>query len=255
MAQYSQPASLCANNQPKYPQKLAVPRIDHPQYSADGAQRTPATFRFHLSTRTIHSFFAGWFDMLCFSMAFKPMPVSHRSLWRQIAYLLQDPLGTVKKFWKREDGTEPQPPTMETYAEAVNKCVNSATAFMEHARLFAEAKRAYELCQKEIELVRVRKEIDALKLVIPLLVEDAAACQIEYVSCGSSVSIPCGKPPVAQCADCGAAICSDCRTWCCGESFCETCRDCHVTNSCVKKPVRNERSSSSVSSAPPRHAG
>jgi hypothetical protein len=85
---------------------------------------------------------------------------------------------------------------METYAEAANKCVNSATAFMEHARLFAEAKRAYELYQKEIELVRVRKEIDALKLVIPLLVEDAAACQIEYVSCGSSVSIPCGKPPL-----------------------------------------------------------
>jgi hypothetical protein len=114
-------------------------------------------------------------------MAFKPMPASHRSLWRQIAYLLQDPRGTVKKFWKREDGTEPQPPTMETYAEAANKCVNSATAFMEHARLFAEAKRAYELCQKEIELVRVRKEIDALKLVIPLLVEDAAACQIELI--------------------------------------------------------------------------
>lgn len=182
-------------------------------------------------------------------MAFKPMPVSHRSLWRQIAYLLQDPLGTVK-FWKREGGTEPQPPTMETYAEAANKCVNSATAFMEHARLFAEAKRAYELCQKEIELVRVRKEIDALKLVIPLLVEDAAACQIEYVSCGSSVSIPCGKPPVAQCADCGAAICSDCRTWCCGESFCEACRDCHVTHSCVKKPVRNERSSSPFFMAP-----
>jgi hypothetical protein len=92
---------------------------------------------------------------------------------------------------------------METYVEAANQCVNSAAAFMEHARLFAEAKRAYELYQKEIELVRVRKEIDALKLVIPLLVEDAAACQIEYVSCGSSVSIPCGKPPVAQCADCG----------------------------------------------------
>src|SRR6202022_3050473 len=92
---------------------FAVPRIDRPQHSADGALRTPATFRFHWSTRTIHSFFACWFDMLSFSMAFKPMPVSHRSLWGQIAYLLQDPLGTVKKFWKREDGTEPQPPTIE----------------------------------------------------------------------------------------------------------------------------------------------
>ena len=192
--------------------------------------------------------------MLSFSMAFKPMPVSHRSLWRQIAYLLEDPLGTVEKCWKREDGTEPQPPTMETYAEAASKCVNSATAFMEHARLFAEAKRVYELWQKEIELVRVRKEVDALKLVIPLLVEPAAACQIEHVFGGSSVSIPCGKPVVAQCADCGAAICSVCRTWCCRESFCETCHDCHVTNSCAKKPVRNERSPFGHSSMPTRQA-
>jgi hypothetical protein len=187
--------------------------------------------------KTIRPYFAGWFDILSLSMAFQPMPVSRRSLRKQIAHVLEHPLGMVKKFWKKEGGTGTQPPAMEAYTEAANKCINSATAFMKHARLFVEAKRAYDLWQKEIELGRVRKEIDALKLVIPLLVEPAAACQIEYVSVGSYVSMPCGKPAVAQCAECGAAICSDCRTWCCGESFCEACRDCHVTNSCVKKPV------------------
>lgn len=66
-------------------------------------------------------------------------------------------------------------------------------------------------------------------------------CQIEYVSSGSDVGMPCGKPAIAECSDCGAAICSDCRTWCCGQSFCEQCGDYHVTNSCVRKPVQNER--------------
>jgi hypothetical protein len=186
-------------------------------------------------------------------MAFEPMPLFRRSLREQIAHVLEYPLGKVKKFW-RKDVPGTQPPTMETYTEAANQCINSATAFMEHARLFAEAKRAYELLQKEIELLRLRKEISALKLVIPLLVEQIAACQIEYVSGGSNVSIPCERPSVGNCADCGAAICSDCRTWCCSESFCEACLDCHVANSCVKKPVRNERSPFSLSSASTRQA-
>jgi hypothetical protein len=34
---------------------------------------------------------------------------------------------------------------------------------------------------------------------------------------------------------------NDCRLWCCGESFCEQCGDYHVTHSCVRKPVQNER--------------
>jgi len=50
----------------------------------------------------------------------------------------------------------------------------------------------------------------------------------------------CGKPAVARCADCGAMV-SDCQLECCGDSFCELCYDYHVTHSCVKKPVQNER--------------
>jgi len=75
---------------------------------------------------------------------------------------------------------------MEAYTEAANKCIDSATTFLDYARLFVEAKRAYELWQKEIELSRVRKEISALKLVIPLLAEPAAACQTESLSCDSN---------------------------------------------------------------------
>jgi hypothetical protein len=66
-------------------------------------------------------------------------------------------------------------------------------------------------------------------------------CQIEYVASDSDVGMPCGKPAVTKCADCGAAICSDCRTWCCGQSFCGQCYDYHMTHTCVRKPVGNER--------------
>jgi hypothetical protein len=130
---------------------------------------------------------------------------------------------------------------METYTEAASKFIKSATAFMAQVRLFAEAKRAYELWQKEIELVRVRKEIDALKLVIPLLVEQEAACQIEHAMLGESAVMPCGKRTVARCVDCGVSICSDCRLDCCGDSFCEPCHNCQMTSSCLRKPVQNER--------------
>jgi hypothetical protein len=198
--------------------------------------------------------FVGWSDILSVCMAFQPVPVSRRSLGTQIAHAFEHPLGLIKKLWKKEGGTGTQPPTMEAYTEAANKCIGSATAFLEHARLFIEAKRAHDLWQKETEILRLRKEIDALKLVIPLLVDQATDCQIECVTDGSYISIPCGKPAVAHCANCGAAICSDCGTGCCGESFCEACRDCHVTNSCVRKPVRNERSSFALSSMPPTQA-
>ena len=108
-------------------------------------------------------------------MAFQPMLVFRRSVRKQIAHVLEHPLGMVKKLWKKQGRTATQPPTMEAYTEATNTCIASATAFIEHARLFAEAKRAYELWQKEIELIRLGKEIEALKLVIPLLVEPAAS--------------------------------------------------------------------------------
>jgi len=69
-------------------------------------------------------------------------------------------------------------------------------------------------------------------------------CQIEYVSSGSADVTTCGKPAVAECADCGASICSDCQMECCGDSFCGVCYDYHMTHSCVRKPVQNERHSS-----------
>jgi hypothetical protein len=68
-----------------------------------------------------------------------------------------------------------------------------------------------------------------------------SSCQIGYVALGSVEVVPCGKRAVAKCADCGSAICSDCLFSCCGDSFCEQCYDCHVTHSCLKKPVQNER--------------
>ena len=67
-------------------------------------------------------------------------------------------------------------------------------------------------------------------------------CQIEHGYSDSDIGTPCSNRAVAECVDCGVAICSDCRTWCCGESFCEWCYDYHVANSCVRKPVQNERS-------------
>jgi len=66
-------------------------------------------------------------------------------------------------------------------------------------------------------------------------------CQIEFVSSDRDNGMPCGKPVVTKCSDCGVAICSDCRLECCGDSFCEPCYDYHVTHSCVKRPVQNER--------------
>jgi hypothetical protein len=64
-------------------------------------------------------------------------------------------------------------------------------------------------------------------------------CQIEFAN--DDVGMPFGKTAVARCSDCGAVICSDCCTECCGDSFCVVCYDYHLTTSCVRKPVRNER--------------
>jgi hypothetical protein len=134
---------------------------------------------------------------------------------------------------------------MEAYTEAANKCIASATTFLDYARLFVEAKRAYELWQKETELNRVRKEISALKLVIPLLAEPAVACQTESVS-SDNVSTSCNEPAVAQCTDFGGAICSSCQTWCRGKSFCEACG-----NQFVAGEIRSERATSRYPRLPP----
>jgi hypothetical protein len=66
-------------------------------------------------------------------------------------------------------------------------------------------------------------------------------CQIEYASSSTADALLCGKPSVGVCSDCSSAICSDCLVECCGESFCGQCYDYHVSQSCVKKPVQNER--------------
>ena len=77
-------------------------------------------------------------------------------------------------------------------------------------------------------------------------------CQIEHGYSDSDIGTPCSNRAVAECADCGAAICADCRTWCCGESFCEWCGDYHAMNSCVRKPVQNERQPFPLSDMPDR---
>ena len=74
--------------------------------------------------------------------------------------------------------------------------------------------------------------------------------QIECVPSGSDIGMPCGKPAVADCGDCGSAICSDCQQECCAESFCGLCYDYHVSHSCVRKPVQNERNSYPLRDSP-----
>ena len=83
---------------------------------------------------------------------------------------------------EEDDALATMSATMATYNEAANKFTQSALAFMEYERALTQARRESELQQKEIEVARLRKEIGALKLVIPLLLEELGLCQIEYVS-------------------------------------------------------------------------
>jgi len=110
-------------------------------------------------------------------MASQPMPVPGPSLQKQTALVLEHPNRMVKKFLKADDECTTRPPSMEGYGEAASNCIILATAFIENARVYVEAQWEYKLWQKEIELVRIRKEIEALILVIPLLVEQAPARQ------------------------------------------------------------------------------
>ena len=104
-------------------------------------------------------------------MIFSPMPL-FVSLRNQIAPLRRNPLSIVRTVQKTELGAD-VPVLMATYTEAANKFTQAATELAEYARLLTEARNAYLLRQKEIELVRLRKEIDSLNLVIPLLMEDS----------------------------------------------------------------------------------
>jgi hypothetical protein len=167
----------------------------------------------------------------------------------------------VRQLWEKQDHQGTQSPTLETYREAANRFITSATAFMEQARRLAEAQRrlakardAYRLRQKELKLVRIRKEIDALKIAIPLLIEQIDTCQIEYASSDRVNGMACGRTALAVCSDCGASICSDCRFECCGDPFCSQCYDYHVANSCVKKSVQNESRPFRTLGSPPKQA-
>lgn len=111
------------------------------------------------------------------AMVFQPMP-PFLSLRNQIASALGRRLRMVKTLRKKELGPE-APLLLATYAEAVTKFTKAAIELMEYARLLTEARNAYLLRQKECELVRLRREIDSLKLVIPLLIEDLDVCQTE----------------------------------------------------------------------------
>lgn len=135
-------------------------------------------------------------------MAFQPMPVPSRFLRNQIALLLEHPIGMVKKSRKADDECTTQPPSMEGYGEAANNCIILATAFMENALVYVEAQREYKLWQKEIELVRVRKEIEALKLVIPLLVEQAPACEIDTNETTAMTTKMTGTPAAEATSEC-----------------------------------------------------
>ena len=108
-------------------------------------------------------------------MVFQPIPL-FLSLRSQIATHFRKPLPISARFRKKEP--EPDAPLlMATYTEAVVRFTKSAKEFMEFARLLTEAQNAYQLWQKEAELVRLRREISSLKLVIPLLVEDCDFCE------------------------------------------------------------------------------
>lgn len=103
-------------------------------------------------------------------MVFQAMPL-FVSLRNQIAPIFKNPLRLVKTGLKKEVGPDP-PLLMATYTEAVNKFTKAATEIMEYARLLTTARNVYLLHQKENELFRLQREIDSLKLVIPLLTED-----------------------------------------------------------------------------------
>ena len=47
-------------------------------------------------------------------------------------------------MWKKEDGVSTEPMPWAMYAEAMNKFMTSATAFMEHVHLLTEARDAYQ---------------------------------------------------------------------------------------------------------------
>ncbi len=82
----------------------------------------------------------------------------------------------VKTVRKKEVGPDALL-LMATYTEAANKFTKAAMEIIEYARLLTAARNAYLLGQKEGELARLQREIDSLRVVIPLLVEDSLEIQ------------------------------------------------------------------------------
>ena len=82
----------------------------------------------------------------------------------------------VKTVRKKEVGPDALL-LMATYTEAANKFTKAAMQIMEYARILTAARNAYLLGQKEVELARLQREIDSLRVVIPLLVEDSLEIQ------------------------------------------------------------------------------
>jgi hypothetical protein len=108
-------------------------------------------------------------------MVFQARPL-FLSLRNQIAPILGNPLRMAKTVRKKEVGPDALL-LMATYTEAANKFTKAATEIMEYARLLTAARNAYLLGQKEVELARLQREIDSLRVVIPLLVEDSLEIQ------------------------------------------------------------------------------
>jgi hypothetical protein len=108
-------------------------------------------------------------------MVFQARPL-FLSLRNQIAPILGNPLRVIKTVRKKEV-TPDVLPLMATYTEAANKFTKAAMEIMEYARLLTAARNTYLLGQKEGELARLQREIDSLRVVIPLLVEDSIEIQ------------------------------------------------------------------------------
>ena len=108
-------------------------------------------------------------------MVFQARPL-FLSLRKQIAPVLRNPLQMVKPARKKEVVPDALL-LMARYTEAANKFTKAAMEIMEYARLLTAARNTYLLGQKEGELARLQREIDSLRVVIPLLVEDSLEIQ------------------------------------------------------------------------------
>jgi len=200
-----------------------------PACAIAGSDENPGNLSaFYLSSRT-SSIFCGLFYILtCLwpssQCRYPPSPSEGN------AHVLEHPLRMVKRLWKkRRHGNSPPPWRRTPRRQRVHTC---ATTFMEHAG-FRGGKRMYELWQKEMSFVRVRKEIDALNLSFPCWLSRQPLAKL---STYSVAALSASRRQASRCSMCRLRSCHLCCTWWCSPSFCETCHDRHgQPNSCVKK--------------------